>query len=49
MPTGPLAHQISSLATLLPLFLPEIEEIIETGLDLKEPYRTEGHSVLHTP
>lgn len=25
----------------------ELDEMMESGLDLKEPCRTEGHSVLH--
>lgn len=29
-------------------FLPELEEMMESDLDLKEPCRTKGHSVLHT-
>lgn len=51
-PTGQLTCQTSSPASLLPLgsavFYLELEEMMDSGLDLKESCRTEGCSVLHT-
>lgn len=52
MPTGQLTHQTSSPSipvTPMSASYLELEEMMESGLDLKEPWRTEGHSVLHTP